>query len=212
MAVALANSLDFDQMLSAPFNAIAKSQAALSLATIEFVNTLTLDLSGNLKTTTISAFYDDVSGSIVTDNGGVTTRQSMKSLTIPFISLVNIPSFQIQKMTLNLDISIDSITKEAAAFQTQTDFEATNDSGGFMGLIGNIVAQPEISIKVSGATQNEKSNENSQKVIYKIEVVGEQVRPRGINVLLDWASSSQNPVERNRSAPYNAGQIDLSKD
>ena len=209
MAVALANSLDFDQMLSAPFNAIAKSQAALSLATIEFVNTLTLDLSGNLKTTTISAFYDDVSGSIVTENGGVTTRQSMKSLTIPFISLVNIPSFQIQKMTLNLDISIDSITKEAAAFQTQTDFEASYGKGGLMQFV---LGGPQIGIKVSGATQNEKSNENSEKVIYKIEVVGEQVRPRGINVLLDWASSSQNPVERNRSAPYNAGQIDLSKD
>ena len=209
MAVALANSLDFDQMLSAPFNAIAKSQAALSLATIEFVNTLTLDLSGNLRTTTISAFYDDVSGSIVTENGGVTTRQSMKSLTIPLISLVNIPSFQIQKMTLNLDISIDSITKEAAAFQTQTDFEASYNKGGLMQLV---LGGPQIGIKVSGATQNEKSNENSQKVIYKIEVVGEQVRPRCIDVLLDWASSAQNPVERNRSVPYTQGQIDLSKD
>ena len=201
-ALSFANSLNFDQMIAAPFTAAAKSQAVLSVTTIDFLNAFALDLSGNVKTATLSTYYDDPSGSFVTTTDGVTTRQSIKSLTIPLIALVNIPSMQLQKMTISLDVTINSITKSATSSTESLQLGVKAGAGIFKAL-----GAPEVNLKVSGATKRDASNELSTQVVYKLEIIAENKAPRGIDMLLDWVTSSQNPVERNRAASYTPGPI-----
>jgi hypothetical protein len=203
-ALSFANSLNFDQMIAAPFTAAAKSQGVLSATTIDFLNAFALDISGNVRTATLSTYYDDPSGSFVTTTDGVTTRQSVKSLTIPIIALVNVPAFQLQKMTINLDVTINSITKSATQVTASLELGVKSGGGIFKALGG-----PEVNLKVSGATKYDTSNELSTQVVYKLEVIAENKQPRGIDMLLDWVTSSQNPVERNRAAAYTPGPITM---
>jgi len=191
-------------MIAAPFTAAAKSQAVLSITTIDFLNAFALDISGNVKTATLSTYYDDPSGSFVTTTDGVTTRQSVKSLTIPLIALVNVPAFQLQKMTINLDVTINSITKSSTQVTASLELGVKSGGGIFKALGG-----PEVNLKVSGATKYDTSNELSTQVVYKLEVIAENKQPRGIDMLLDWVTSSQNPVERNRGAAYTPGPITM---
>ena len=200
-ALSFANSLNFDQMIAAPFTAAAKSQAVLSITTIDFLNAFALDLSGNVKTATLSTYYDDPSGSIVAADG---VRQSIKSLTIPIIALVNVPMMQLQKMTISLDVTINSITKSATSSTESLQLGVKAGAGIFKAL-----GAPEINLKVSGATKRDTSNELSTQVVYKLEIIAENKAPRGIDMLLDWVTSSQNPVERNRAASYTPGPIAL---
>lgn len=198
-ALSFANALNFDQMIAAPFTAAAKSQAVLSITTIDFLNAFALDLSGNVKTATLSTYYDDPSGSIVSADG---VRQAIKSITIPLIALVNIPSMQLQKMTISLDVTINSITKSATSSTESLNVGIKAGAGIFKAL-----GAPEVAIKVSGATKKDSSSELSTQVVYKLEIIAENKAPRGIDMLLDWVTSSQNPVERNRSAAYTPGPI-----
>jgi hypothetical protein len=203
-ALSFANALNFDQMIAAPFTAAAKSQAVLSITTIDFINAFGLDQSGNVKTATLSTYYDDPSGTFTTTTNGVETRQSIKSLTIPLIALVNIPNMQLQKMTINLDVTINSITKSSTS--STASLEVGIKAGG--GIFKSLGA-PEVSVKVSGATKKDSSDEMSTQVVYKLEIIAENIRPRGIDMLLDWVTSSQNPVERNRGAAYTPGPITM---
>ena len=126
----LIESMNMSEMISQPFIAAGDAQVRLCTQTIAFLKEFAIDASTNtIRTTELSVCVEDPSGSIIPMKADGTqdlsaNRLSKRSLVVPLITLLNVPAFQMQKVTVNLLIEVKS--------QSRSD---TSDNIGGSGTI-----------------------------------------------------------------------------
>lgn len=179
-------SMNMSEMISQPFLAASTAQLALCTATMTFLKDYCLDTSGNVRTTELSVCVEDPSGSIIPVNADGTqdlsaNRLSKKSLVVPLIALLNVPAFQMQKVTVDLLIKVES--------QTRSDSSMNVGGGlainGAMGTPG-VGMSGSVSATVSGGTSKSQSDSASTSIIYDVHMEAENRPPAGLNMILEW--------------------------
>jgi hypothetical protein len=205
----IANSLDFTTMLSQPFEAAAAAQGKMSGHTIEFLNRFCLDSSGNVRTTTLTCNYDDPSG-VLTANDGSGLKQSRKALTVPIVTLLNVPALQLNVVTVDLAISIDQQTKQDTTSSMAIDASAGLDfskMAGSGGVFGKILSGVAASAKVSNTSTDTTSASAQTKVKYLVHMEAVNNPPVGLQTILNFLTSTTNPIAPNRAKENTGYQI-----
>ena len=210
---AIASSINFEAMIGQPFVAASNAQVLLCNATIDFLNSFCLDKSGNVLNTTLSVNYDDPSGNMRDANGNL-TGQSQKHLTVPLICLLNVPAFQMQKITVDLRIQIDSMTKVDTS---ANDANSTGMSvgGGVSGNVGGnkdkttgaksafgqLEIHGEMKTSCSGGSSKASSSADSTSIVYNVHMEAENNPPPGLGMIINWLTGSVAQPAPNRSLP-----------
>jgi len=200
----LASSINFPDMLAQPFEAAAQAQAKLAGVTIDFLNRFCLDLSGNVRTTTLTCYYD------LSNNGTDPPQQGQKSLTVPLISLLNVPSLQMNLVTVDLAISIDQNTRTDTSDSTTVDVSAAVDFKKMAktgGIFGKMLSGVTAEAKVSNTSSENTSNASQTKVKYLVHMEATNNPPPGLQMVLNWVTSTTNPIAPDRSKERAGGQI-----
>jgi hypothetical protein len=191
------DSLKFDQMLGQPFIEASKAQAALSKASMDFLNAFCLDGSGDVICTTLSVVVDDASGNM-RDANGVLTGQSKKQITVPLIALLNVPSFQMQKMTVKLFLEINSMTSTDTS--DSKAMAASLALGIGTGPMSAVKANLDINMNASMASSASASNKDSTKMIYDVYMEAENKPTAGLNMILQWLTGVAPTPDRTKGA------------
>ena len=180
-------SMNLKDMIAQPFLAAADAQVSLCESTMKFLNAFCLDTSGNVRTTELSVCVADPSGSIIPLKVDGTqdlsaNRLTKKSLVVPLIALLNIPAFQMQKVTVDLLIKVESQTRSDESMNVQGSLAVgvTKEAGPAGGIGGSF------NMGVSGGMAKSKTDSASTSIIYDVHMEAENRTPSGINTILQW--------------------------
>lgn len=197
-------TMDLGVMLGSPFTAAQQAQTTMTSNTIEFLQKFAFerDASGNntseVRTFSMNTYFD------TTDSSG-NTIQKQRQLTIPLITMLNVPALQIQKMSVDLTLKINS---QVATSSTNTKGfsvgASASVSGGVNAGIFNASASASVSTSVSSSNSNTNSMDASSSAKYAIRIEAENKPPAGLAILLDFCSKPD--IAPNRSL-YPNGRI-----
>jgi hypothetical protein len=113
--------------------------------------------------------------------------QSVKSLTIPMISLFNVPALNMRAVTVDLAVEINQVTKSDASKSLGASTKYDN-KGSAWGAIGG-----SFDVQASAASADTQSGSNTQKVKYQVHMEAANDPPVGLLRLLDWSMGIDNP-------------------
>lgn len=122
---------------------------------------------------------------------GLYYYQTQKQLTIPMISLFNIPALNMRAVTVDLAVEINQVTKNDASksLSGSTGYDNKNSAWGKIG--------GSFDVKASAASQDTQSGSNTQKVKYQVHMEAANDPPVGLLRLLDWSMGIDNPPAAN---------------
>lgn len=129
-------SLDFDKLIGGPLNACVTAQANASLSTVNFIKEVGFDKDGKLimvdfSHTRVSANpnkgKDPAEVPPGTDVASDTISEEVK-LSVPFVSVLNIPSMRIENCTIDLNVKLNSVYTKDVSTKLGISAQA---SGGF---------------------------------------------------------------------------------
>ena len=107
--------LDMGSLIAQPLHAVVDAQVQLSLSTVNFIKNFAIDAStNNLRNIVISqesiAPRTDANGlSLFDSSGNALYDIEQKTLNLPLITLLNIPSLQVKKFTIDLTLELLSV-------------------------------------------------------------------------------------------------------
>ena len=104
-------NLPLDELIGAPLTACAKAQQLLAQTTVDFIRDVGLEDDSGSKLKTVSFSY-----SVALDEGTSPTTTETKTITVPLLAIVNIPSLSIQSCDINFEMNVSQTrTTEAEA-------------------------------------------------------------------------------------------------
>jgi hypothetical protein len=191
------STMDLESMFAAPFLAANEAQTAISSSTIEFIQKFAFDqdASGNnknsLKTFTLNTFTDTPADS----SGNVYQRK--KQLTLPVITLLNVPSLSIQKVQLDFTLKIDSQTSET---NQSARSSATQSSRG--ARFGSLVStKTKTQVSSTSSHQDSKDSKTSAKLI--VQMIADNRPPPGMQMIIDFCNRTDTAPEREGNLAVN---------
>ncbi len=117
-------SLDFDKLIGGPLNACVTAQANASLSTVNFIKEVGFDEDGKLimvdfshtrVTANPNKGKDPADVPPGTDVSSDTISEAV-NLSVPFVSVLNIPSMRIENCTIDLNVKLNSVyTKDVSS-------------------------------------------------------------------------------------------------
>jgi hypothetical protein len=197
--------LDMSTLIAQPLHAVVDAQTELSLSTIKFIKDFAIDPSSqSLRNVTISQdsveVLLDADGAPVFKDGSLQYVTTQNILNLPFITLLNVPSLQIKKFTIDLTIELVSVQDVSSTKITedQTGLDAWNAGGGSAGNYRSYAK----------ATSSETSSSSAnQSIKYSLRLEAATTTPPGLTMLLDFLSrnksesKSQIPINNKIPAP-----------
>jgi hypothetical protein len=183
-------SMNMHEMIAQPFVAAGNAQVALCTQTINFLKEFAIDSSTNtIRTTELSMICEDPSGTIIPLKADGTqdlsaNRLRKRTLVVPLISLLNVPAFQMQKVTVDLLIKVESQSREDTSLNVAASL-AGNVNFGTPGVGAN----GSVQASVSGGFSKAKSDTNSTSIIYDVHMEAVNHPPAGLNSILEWLTS-----------------------
>ena len=198
-AISQLQSIDMYQLFSTPFIAAQDAQIALASSTIAFLQTFAFEKddsdknTGVLRTFTIKTYADDP---IDSSNGKIV--QKKKELTLPLLTVLNVPALTITKVNVDLTLKIDTQTKIQKA--SSLDFTAGASASGTVGynaLFSSGSASFSVDTRVTSSSSNKASVDSSSSAKYDVHMEAENKLPVGLALILDFCSQSN--IAPNRS-------------
>lgn len=105
-------NINFSAMLGKPLTAVVDAQAAAALSTVDFINEVGLDDSGNVKN--VSFIYEKLVDGVPTN----------VTLTTPLLTIVPIPFLRVAETTIDFNAKISSVTQSATEASHQLQLSA----------------------------------------------------------------------------------------
>ncbi len=110
-------SIEFDKLIGGPLNACVTAQANASLATVNFIKEVGFDRDGELIMVDFSHKRNKRNPNFGKDSSDVpagtnTTDEYIEEdvqLTVPFVSVLNIPSLRIENCTVDFNVKLNSV-------------------------------------------------------------------------------------------------------
>ena len=193
------SSMDLSSMFASPFLAANEAQTAISSSTIEFIQKFAFDQDasgnnkGSLKTFTLNTFTDtppDSSGN---------TYQTKKQLTLPIITLLNVPSLAIQRVQLDFTLKIDAQTSESN--QSVSERAQKSSSGSRFGSL--VSKKTTTQVSSTSSHQDSKDSKTSAKLV--VQMVADNRPPAGMQMIIDFCNRTDTAPERSGNTAVNAG-------
>jgi hypothetical protein len=184
--------LPMSLLISQPLHAVVDAQVELSLSTARFIKDFAIDPSTNtlrtvkISTESVEVLKDTKTGEPKFDTeGNVMYAVESKVLNLPFITLLNVPSLQIKKFTIDLTIELLSV-QDSSLSQTTTGeksgFDSWNAAGGSAGSYSTIA---------KGSSSETSSSSSSQSIKYQLHLECATTTPPGVTLLLDFLSKNK---------------------
>lgn len=175
-------SIDFEKLIGGPLNACVTAQTNASMATVSFIKEVGFDDEDKIR-------YVDFSHTKVTPNpnfestdpalppGTNTTDENLEEevkLTVPFLSILSIPSLRIETCEINFNVKLNSVYSKDVSSEFGVDASA---KGGW----GPVKFKVSVSYKRSSATGVKVEKEYSLGV--KVVATNDEM-PAGLEKVL----------------------------
>jgi hypothetical protein len=175
-------SLPLEYLFTAPLMSATAAQIELAKTTMNFIDGVGMDESGNVKNVSLGYTETDASG-----------NEIVKIITVPLITMVNIPSLAVEKVGIDLVVEVDAMTSVQGRTETQKNSSFNIDAGASY-KVGGFAAHVNIgyqtSAKLSSTTSNNDSLNTNAK--YSVHIDAENKQPVGLVKLLDILNTKIN--------------------
>jgi len=180
----LAN-LDFKNIIGGPLQAVIKAQALSSKTTTDFINDVGLyDDHGKMTVRMVDFEYSKIDGN--------STALKNFTLSIPFIMLMPVPYIEINTVTIDLNVKLNSVDTQ----ESGSTFSAYGETSGHFGFFfGSVNYKGGFTYSSSNKYTGSTTREYSLSVHVR---AGQAALPKGTEKILDMLESVI------REAPTNA--------
>ena len=177
-------SVPLDFLITTPLLSACDAQTRLAETAINFIDSVAYDSNGNVRnvnfaTTTTKT---DASGNVVS----TTTNTN-----IPLVTMVNLPCLYIQKVSIDLTVEVNAMSKkssDSSSQQTRTTNASANVKYGIGAFSASAHADYSTTCKLS--SQNTAQNSLSTHAIYVLHVEATNEKPSGIVKMLDYLTNN----------------------
>lgn len=170
-------SIDFATIIGGPLDACVKAQSNASISTVSFINEVGFEGEGSSRKLRMAEFkYKKSSPNPKYTEGGTEPAiiQEDKEITVPFIALLNIPSFRIESCEVDFNVKLNSTYTKNVSSEFGINAGA---SGGF----GPVKFKVDVSYKRSSSTGVKIEKEYSLGV--KVKATNDEM-PAGLEKVL----------------------------
>lgn len=174
--------LPMEELIGAPLSAAAKAQTQLAGVTADFINNVGLEgEDGNKHARTVDFTYDRP---VTKQDGSVSQEQS--KLTVPLLSIVNVPNLSIQEASVDFNMEVKS-----SSLDTSETSKAASVSASYNSFFSPFKAS--FTASVSSKDTSTRSSDTSAK--YSVSVkAADRGMPEGLSRVLDMLNSSIQPT------------------
>lgn len=169
------DGLPMEDLIGGPLIAAVNAQGKMAMQTAEFIKNVGVNSeTGELNTVGFS--YKKAK----TADDGTTTMED-KTIIVPVLSIVNIPSLKVKKVEIDFEMEVKQQSQTKSEVSTEVTAEAKYSSS-FSPFSAKITA------KVAGKRENTRSTDNSAK--YSVKVLAEDCGvPEGLSRVLTMLSN-----------------------
>lgn len=190
--------LPLEQLISAPLIAVIKGQAQSALTTAKFIEEI-----GFKRNTDDDSFFDTAENVAKNDYDvrvaklHVDANGKVTDVDLPFISMFNIPCFEISSFDWSFNVKLKSMETFSAKFATSTAVTATHTSD--FGLNIKNILKFNSSMRVEATTKTDFESRfkagREQEYTLSINIKGNSAPlPKGIETLLSIAENAAKQV------------------
>ncbi|EDR9710509.1 TPA: DUF2589 domain-containing protein [Salmonella enterica] len=195
------NGLPINSLIGAPLMASCEAQEMMARSTAEFIERIGFE---NKKVRNVKFQYIQKTPK-KDGNNKVTVKEEEMEISVPLLSIVNIPSLLVKKVDITFDMEVKSAMDEKSSSDTSAEASA---GGGLFGW--------GVKIKGNVSTHKESTRKTDNSAKYHIEVhAADEGMPEGLSRVLDILQTSiqpvpapttnQTPESRNTSVGTNTG-------
>lgn len=176
--------LPMDQLIGGPLSAACDAQVALAKATSDFITEVGFE-NGKVR---MVPFTFEKPEEVEQPDGSVKLEKGEYTVRVPFVSIVSIPTLQVNEVDVNFMMEVKSSFSEKTSTKRDASVEA--EAGGSYGPFS---AKVKIAGSVSSSRDSQRSSDNSAK--YDVRVSARQsATPEGLSRVLDILQQSIAPV------------------
>jgi len=167
--------LPMEDLIGGPLVAAVNAQGKMAMQTAEFINDVGINKdTGELNTVGFSYKKTEKD-----ENNN--EKESVKTIAVPVLAMVNIPSLKVKKVDINFEMEVKQQTETKSSIEAKTEFSVKYKS-----TFSPVSAS--ISGSVSGKRENARKTDNSAK--YTVNVVAEdEGMPEGLSRVLTMLSN-----------------------
>ncbi|WKE64079.1 DUF2589 domain-containing protein [Gallaecimonas kandeliae] len=177
--------LPMDNLIGGPLSAACNSQIMLAKATSDFISQVGFD--DNKKVRMVDFAFSKPE-QISKADGSVEIVKTDYNLSVPFISIISVPTLQVDNVDVSFNMEVKSSYSESNKSDRAAAFSA---SGG--GSIGPFKVSVKVSGSISSSSQSQRASDNSAK--YAVRVTAKQTgTPEGLSRVMDILQQTIAPV------------------
>ncbi len=177
--------LPMDTLIGGPLTAACDAQVMLAKATSDFITDVGFDEQKKVR---MVDFAFSKPEEIEKPDGSVELVKSDYNISVPFISIVSVPTLQVQ----DVDVSFNMEVKSSFSESTKSDRKAAFEAEG-SGRIGPFKVRVKVQGSVSSSKETQRKSDNSAK--YAVRVTAKQQgTPEGLSRVLDILQQTIAPV------------------
>lgn len=185
------SGLPMESLIGGPLQAACKAEVMLAAATSNFIETVGFEDVKEGETTTVrkakTVDFSFERPATSNDPTKETIGSETVTLSVPVLSIINIPNLMIQ----SVDVTFDMEVKSSESTQSTKDESATLDAKAKLGW-GIFSLDVSIKGSISSHESNTRSSDNSAK--YHVSVQARQGgTPEGLSRVLDILTSAVQP-------------------
>ncbi|MDP2575289.1 DUF2589 domain-containing protein [Vibrio penaeicida] len=181
--------LPMDQLIGGPLSAACDAQITLAKATSDFIENVGFEEDANGNTSVrMVPFSFEKPEQIKQADGSVAIESTKYKVSVPFISIVSVPTLQVSEVDVNFMMEVKSSFSE----QTKTD-RAASFAAEAEGKFGLWSVKVKCQGSVASSKETQRKSDNSAK--YDVAVKARQSgTPEGLSRVLDILQQSIAPV------------------
>lgn len=193
-------NLPLEQLISAPLNAVIKAQAQAAMTTVQFIEEV--GFIRKEDTDSFSLFDTPANDTkndydvrvaklqISVDKDGT---KSITNVDLPFITLFNVPSFEINNFDWSFNVKLKSMQSFSAKFGTSNTTTTTGNVGGSLSIFSMLKIGGGMKVESTTKTDFESRFKTGREQEYNlnINIKGNSAPlPKGIETLLSIAENA----------------------
>lgn len=187
------SGLDMSALIGGPLRAACDAQVMLAASTSKFIEDVGMVTDGNGVKTVRTTNFSFTRAS--TGEGAAAGAKEEIKMNVPLLSIVNIPSLQVD----NVDVKFDMEVKSAVSSENEKKKEGQLDADASL-KAGPFSMNVKIKGSISSSEKNTRSSDNSAK--YHVEVHAAQAEPpEGLSRMLDMLATACAPVSVEEKKP-----------
>jgi len=164
-------SLDFQGLISGPLVAAINAQTQASLSTVSFIKEV--------------GFTDPDGGTPVMVDFLYNKGGNITQVTVPLLSMLNIPCFEIEEMTIDFNARINSVKERSSESSLGVDVKAEAKANWGFG-------SAKLSVSVAYQKKNREGNTVTRDYSMAIHVkAGQSQPPEGLTRILNLLSEAE---------------------